>query len=111
MGMNACIECSKHPNNGLRHSTRHLEAIEKEIPFYPIAKQAEYADAVTREHVNDKNFISDLLINGLPGVMLRGKNTTAFGNIAFIALNTKFKIASAYAKGLLDLYVKHYKKK
>ncbi len=99
----ACSECSKHPNNGLNFPISHLEKIVNDIPFYPIAKQALYADAVCKEYVNDPVKLNLFKPVGSP----RSWNTTSVGNLAYIALNSNNQLAREYSRGLLDLFKKY----
>lgn len=97
-----CNPCMKHKNFGLRFPIKQLEEAFPKIIFFPIKKQAEYADEVTREFVNDPEKI------GLfKPISARGWNATSVGNLAYIALNSKNRLASEYAKGLLKLYLKY----
>lgn len=74
---------------GLRHNIHHLEDISKEIPFWDIEKQAEYADLVTIKLVKSGTFyeipnLMPLLENPIDYQRL---NSTIIGNIAYIILN------------------------
>ena len=78
------------------HGTKELEKVFQKIPFFPIEKQAEYADEVTRKFVNDPEKI------GLfKPVSTRGWNATSVGNLAYIALHSNNKLARDYSNWLL----------
>lgn len=77
---------------GLNHSISHLEDIRKDIGSWPIEKQAEYADNVTKEYCNDRFFIYQQFPNNLTiddyVEDLKFGNSSAIGNIAYVALYT-----------------------
>ncbi|MCI0445547.1 hypothetical protein L0152_20325 [bacterium] len=77
-------------STGLKYSMRELCEAREEIPFWPIDQQAKYADKVCVRTVKDKDFLieqfKDLDVDD-HGAFQR-YNTTAVGNMAYIALHS-----------------------
>ena len=92
----------------LNHSIETLDAIKNQIPFWPLEKQAQYADNICRVSVNNPEMLSDLVPESFSD--LSQWNATSFGNLAYIALNTKSKFMRDYATGILKITRKHWRK-
>lgn len=71
---------------GLSHPIQHLEEIENDIPFWPLAKQAQYADAVIQTRVNDNEWLQEQMSDEPDNA--ENWNATAVGNLAYIIIHT-----------------------
>lgn len=72
-----------YPNGGLYHSMDVLNTIYPEIIHWPIEKQMDYADAITRRYCLNSHFLKTQ-----PSIMpsdLNKLNATSIGNIACLA--------------------------
>lgn len=94
----------KHDSNGLKFTPEFLNRIEKEIVYYPIARQAKYADQVCVDNVNNDIFLfqqfTDFNLNDERNYY--HVNATAVGNAAFIALNSNNLMVADLCKRWLE---------
>lgn len=74
-------------------STKKLSEIKNEIPFYSLVEMAKYADGVVKETYNDFLLHApaiDWIESKVDGDLYIECNSTAFGNAAFLALNSDY---------------------
>lgn len=89
-------------SRGLRYSLGHLNAIQNKIIFYPIERQALYADQICVQHVaHGTEFLGGSLDDARFPM-----NTTTVGNIAYLALYSRDEELQARAKMILSEYRK-----
>jgi hypothetical protein len=91
-------------SNGLRFNTDHLTAVKKQIPFWDLTKQSQYVDSVTMKAVQSHQ---EIMIGADESSMDNARfplNTTAVGNIAYIALHSYSEALQYKAKKCLDRY-------
>lgn len=89
-------------SRGLKYSIEHLNAIRNEIIFYPMQEQAMYADQVCVQMVARG---TEFLGGSLEDVSFP-MNTTAVGNLAYIALYSRNEEFQTRAKIILSEYKK-----
>lgn len=95
---------------GLRFPINYLNDIGGGIIVFPLEYMAEYVDVVTKTQIddNDGGFIMNL-ITMEDDVDVNQYNTTAIGNLAYIALNCKNEQAKDVALKLLQNYLDYYR--
>ena len=93
------------------HSLEHLKKVKSKIIDWPIEKQAEYADEICIENINDIEFIKEQMdaVNINDKSVFKTFNTTSIGNLAYLVLNAPKEYAGK-AKNILENY-KSYKSK
>lgn len=96
-------------SNGLRHSIEHLELIFPNIISMPINEQANYADFITVNNVNE-----DWLVDNMKKVKLKNENmkyitATTVGNLAYISIKCNDKEAVKVANDTIEKIKKHFK--
>ncbi|MEL7222960.1 MAG: hypothetical protein AAGJ93_16680, partial [Bacteroidota bacterium] len=92
--------------HGLKYDLDHLVEVFDEIPFWPIEKQAEYADLVCMRMAVDP-FQAVHVESQIRETSDEGLNTTSIGNMAYVALNAPLESTRILAKRWLDAYRKH----
>ena len=99
-----------HDSFGLRHSLEKLQSIQREIAFYPIREQANYADAITIENVNNRDFLEEQVLNidENDTSLYTNLNATAVGNLAYIAAYNSNNVSARRKAGLILLNYKEY---
>lgn len=80
-------ELKQFDENGLRHNHAHLEQIKMEIATWPIKKQAEYVDEVTKKEVDDGYPSLALFLQTTEGIDFTKLNATSVGNLAYMVLH------------------------
>lgn len=98
-----------YPNFGLNHTPQHLKDIADKIAFFPIEKQAEYADAICRAMIdNHERHVEDFEFSSISDNGLSKFNATSIGNIAYTAMNSSSVKEVRNALKILELF-KEYK--
>jgi hypothetical protein len=96
---------------GLRYSIKHLELLFPKILSLSIEEQAEYADYVCVTNLNKDWFIDGEIESKdeeLDLSVIQSLNTTAIGNMAYVALNCKNEQVREKAFNQLEKVKKHY---
>lgn len=86
-------------------SLRKLDRIKHEIPFYPLELMAEYVDGVVSKTPNDFLLhapVMDELREMSDLELYKISNSTAFGNAAFLYLNSEVEVIKNGAKEFID---------
>lgn len=107
-------EKNKFDRWGLRHSSKHLLKTQGKIPFWNIHRQAEYADKTTVENIYNDCFVENQfsnICNRDENDFFNDFNTTAVGNIAYVALNANDFRIRIKAKQILKKYRIWYQNK
>jgi len=78
-----------YTNSGLYHDYDTLARIYPEIIFFTIEEQANYSDAITRRYALNQHFVNRMSggLNMTIEEFADKANTTAIGNIAFMAIH------------------------
>lgn len=101
-----------YPNGGLFYSQQHLKNVITKIAFFPIEKQAEYADAICIAMVSnherlfekgDTSVINEQLLEKL--------HATNVGNLAYAVMNSSSVTEVRNAMKILELFKIHMTKK
>lgn len=95
---------------GLKYSIQHLEAIRPHIGTMDVHSQSAYVDAVTKRTVDSKTPL-DLItsaqeLQGMTPADVHRLNTTAIGNLAYLALHVHVSSIRTAAENLLIDYRK-----
>jgi hypothetical protein len=97
-----------YDSNGVKYSVRKLESITDIIPYFSLEEQAEYADIICVKNAKNKNFLNHQFRFALPeeqGLFgLDRMNTTAVGNMAFLALHAPDEKIRERCKRVLENY-------
>lgn len=96
---------------GLNHSSKHLEEVFMDIPFWDRQKQARYADEVCKENIGNVDFIKaqmDAIIDVNDVNFFKMFNTTSIGNLALLSLLAPKDYAEKSERILLN-YIKYIK--
>lgn len=100
-----------YPNYGLRHSPQHLKDVLDSIAYFPIEKQAEYADAICVAMINNHERMIEDLQDELNIKAFDKFNATAVGNIAYTATNSSSVQEVRNALRILELFKAYSEKK
>jgi hypothetical protein len=82
----------KFGSNGLRYNVSYLKKVFPTVTGWPINQQALFVDVVTYTHCQDPSFIQNMVFeahNFFENNNYQCFNTTAIGNLAFVAVNYK----------------------
>jgi len=104
-----------YDEDGLKYSINHLKNIMDEIPYYPIEKQAEYADGICVSLIDDKEHHDSEFDEINEGNVKEYQyfnlwNATSVGNTAYVALNSPYPDIREKAKLLLQEYKNWHKR-
>lgn len=100
-----------YDENGLRYSIKHLELLFPKILSLSIEEQAEYADYVCVTNLNKDWYIKveiESKDEELDLSVIQSLNTTAIGNMAYVALNCKNEQVRKKAFNQLEQSKKYY---
>jgi hypothetical protein len=95
---NLNLNLLSYPNQGLYHPKEVLDDIYPKIILWPIERQIEYSDCVTRKYALNQFYLDKLKIQlDVPlDQLAKTGNATMIGNLAFIAyhngINSEFGI-------------------
>ena len=79
----------KFDSIGLRQSIPYLNVVAADIIWFPIERQARFADVITASNARNMQWITDQFIDFDPNNTMQFDlfNATAIGNLAYLALN------------------------
>lgn len=96
-------------SHGLKHPLNHLQSIRSEIAFYPLERQAMYADLKHIRLANDPEFLRCRFSQFNPNDKkeFRNINATAIGNLAYVALHCRIIEIKEKCLKFLENYKQH----
>jgi hypothetical protein len=93
------------PNYGLNHSFSELDRVGRHIHTLPVEEQAQYADQWCQQKATDLAFASEQISTSeQEGPRYEMWNTTAVGNVAYLALHAPTEELKSKYRNLLEGY-------
>lgn len=96
---------ARFDKNGLRYPVRDLDRLGLRIIFFPIEVMAEFVDVVTKTRLDSGEAMPDITFAGLRANYHR-MNATSIGNLAYVALHSRFPNQKAHILLILEAIYK-----